>query len=163
MFCDGCGSELQAGQSFCSRCGKQVFAASFMASPRSRVEEHIRLLAILWFALSAFSALAGVVLEILANTLFVELSRKGAPAFLQPLLGSIAIFVLAKACFGFLAGWGLLQRQSWARMLTLVLSFLALFNIPFGTALGVYSLWVLLPSQAEKEYEGLVRTAPHAA
>src|SRR5215467_10587077 len=143
MFCDSCGSALEAGQNFCSRCGKQVVAGSIISSPRSRVEEHIRLLAIFWFALSAFSALAGIVLEILANTLFAELSRKGAPSFLQPLLGSIAIFVLAKACFGFLAGWGLLQRQHWARMLTLVLAFLALFNIPFGTAVGVYSLWVL--------------------
>ena len=29
-------------------------------------------------------------------------------------------------------------------------------NIPFGTALGVYTLWALLPSQSQQEYEALV-------
>jgi hypothetical protein len=28
-------------------------------------------------------------------------------------------------------------------------------HIPFGTALGVYTLWVLLPAHAEAEYEKL--------
>jgi hypothetical protein len=44
-------------------------------------------------------------------------------------------------------------------MLTIVLSFLALLNIPFGTALGIFSLWVLLPGQSEREYEQATRGA----
>jgi hypothetical protein len=28
-------------------------------------------------------------------------------------------------------------------------------NIPFGTALGVYTMWVLLPADSEQEYETL--------
>ena len=50
----------------------------------------------------------------------------------------------------------MLQREPWARTVALVLGFLSLFNIPFGTAIGVYTLWVLLPSQAEGEYEAMV-------
>jgi hypothetical protein len=86
--------------------------------------------------------------------------ERGAPAFLTPLLSFIGICIVIKACAGFIAGWGLLQHQPWARMLTLVLAFISLFNVPFGTALGVYALWVLLPSSSEQEYENLVRTAP---
>jgi hypothetical protein len=41
-------------------------------------------------------------------------------------------------------------------MLTLVLAFLALFNIPFGTALGIYTLWVLLPAGSDVEYQAEV-------
>ena len=41
-------------------------------------------------------------------------------------------------------------------MVALVLAFISLFNIPFGTALGVYTLWALLPSQSQQEYEALV-------
>ena len=161
MFCDGCGAAVQPGQSFCSRCGKQILGpVTAMQSRRSRVQEHIHLVAILWFAVSAFNALGGVVLYIVANTLFAHMRDLGAPeaptAFLRPLLSVVAILILAKSACGFIAGWGLLRREPWARILTLILAFLALLNIPFGTAIGVYTLWVLLPSTAEQEYESLV-------
>jgi hypothetical protein len=39
----------------------------------------------------------------------------------------------------------------------LVLAFLVLFiNIPVGTAVGVYTMWVLMPGESEQEYEALV-------
>jgi hypothetical protein len=69
------------------------------------------------------------------------------------------VFYLAKAGVGLLAGWGLIERQPWARLLTLILGFLALLDPPFGTALGVYTLWVLLPAEAEEEYRHTARAA----
>ncbi len=75
------------------------------------------------------------------------------PGFLRPLLSVVAILIMAKAALGFVAGWGLLQREPWARILTLVLAFISLFNVPFGTAVGVYTMWVLLPGESEREYE----------
>jgi hypothetical protein len=123
------------------------------------VQQHIRVLGILWLALSAVNVLGGAVLFILANTLFVHLAEQGAPMFLRPLLSLVGLFILLKACAGFLGGWGLLQHESWARIVILVLAFLALFNVPFGTALGVYSLWVLLPAESEEQYEALARVA----
>jgi hypothetical protein len=160
MFCDGCGAEVQPGQPFCSRCGKQIVGSVISMQPsRSRVQQHIHLVGILWLAISALNVVGGVVLYILANTLFAHMHDLGAPeaptAFLRPLLSVVAILILAKAAFGFMAGWGLLKREPWARILTLVLAFLALVNIPFGTALGVYTLWVLLPGTAEQDYEAL--------
>ena len=158
MFCDGCGTALAAGQRFCSRCGKECAGIITVGYPqRSRVQEHVRLLAILWFAFSALNALGGVVLIILANTLFLHLHDMGAPeaptAFLHPLLTVVGFFVIFKSVAGFLAGWGLLNREPWARIVTLVLAFVSLISPPFGTALGVYTLWVLLPARAEEEYE----------
>lgn len=41
------------------------------------------------------------------------------------------------------AGLGLMKRQEWARILTIVLSIIALFRFPLGTALGIFSLFVL--------------------
>ena len=62
--------------------------------------------------------------------------------------------------FGFIAGWGLLNRQGWARSLAIVMGVISMFfNIPFGTALGVYTLWVLLPLQSKEEYERYQRPA----
>jgi len=55
-----------------------------------------------------------------------------------------AILVAAYAIPGLLAGYGLLRFAPWARILTIVLAVFELIRFPFGTCLGVYSLWVLL-------------------
>jgi hypothetical protein len=154
---------------FAADAGKEFSGALAPAHPLpNRVREHIRLLGILWLALSALNAVAGVVLFIIGNTVFAHLHEMGGvppdvPAgFLHSLFSTIGVLVLAKAALGFLAGWGLLRREPWARMLTIVLSFLALFNVPFGTALGIYSLWVLLSAESEREYEQAM-SSPGAA
>jgi hypothetical protein len=162
MFCDGCGTAVQAGQGFCSKCGKQIVGpVAVMQSVPGRVHQHSHLLGILWLAVSAFNAVGGVILVVLANTLFAHLHEMGAPrevptGFLSSLLTTVGIIVLAKAAFGFIAGWGLMQREAWARIVALVLAFISLFNIPFGTAIGVYTMWVLLPGESQREYDAMV-------
>src|SRR5438128_1548853 len=44
---------------------------------------------------------------------------------------------------GIAAGWGLLTYRPWARPLNIACSIFDLFSIPIGTAIGVYSLWVM--------------------
>ena len=54
MFCEKCGSPLPPAAQYCTRCGKQLMARMQFAAPsRNPVQEHIRLLGILWMALSA--------------------------------------------------------------------------------------------------------------
>lgn len=158
MFCDGCGSAVQPGQPFCSSCGKQILGSVVAMHPRrGRVQQHIHLVGIFWFAISAFNSLIGVVLYILANTLLAPGGGAGAPPFLCPLLSVIAVIALSGSALGFFAGWGLLHREPWARILALVLAFVVMFiNIPVGTAVGVYTMWVLLPRESEEEYDALV-------
>ncbi len=163
MFCDGCGAAVQPGQAFCSRCGKQILGPVAAVRPMpGRVQEHVHLLGILWLAVSALTAVVGLFLLILGTTLFPHLREMtqvppDVPiGFLCSLFSTLGILVLAKAACGFLAGWGLLRREPWARTLSLVLAFIALFNVPFGTAIGVYTLWVMLPSQSQKEYDAMV-------
>jgi hypothetical protein len=162
MFCDGCGAVVQPGQAFCSKCGKQILGPVAVApSVRGRVQQHTHLLGILWLAISVFNVLGGVFLLILGTTLFPHLREldKVPPdvpvGFLSSLFVTLGILVLGKAALGFIAGWGLMKHDSWARVLALVLAFIALFHIPFGTALGVYTLWVLLPGDSQKEYDAL--------
>ena len=150
---------MQPGQAFCSRCGKQIVGPVTVTQQRhpGRVQGNLYLLAIFWFAISAFNAILGVVLYIIANTLLAPGGSAGAPAFLRPLLSVVAIIILGGSALGFSAGWGLMHREPWARTLVLVLAFLVLFiNIPVGTAVGVYTMWVLMPGESEQEYEALV-------
>jgi hypothetical protein len=64
--------------------------------------------------------------------------------------GLVFVILLAISLPGIVAGFGLLQFKPWARILTLILSALELFSIPFGTALGIYGFWVLLKPETEQ-------------
>ena len=58
-----------------------------------------------------------------------------------------AMLVAALAIPGLIAGYGLLKYYEWARILTIVIAVLDLIHFPFGTILGIYSLWVLLSAE----------------
>ena len=158
MFCDSCGAALQPGQGFCTRCGKQVIGP--VAPGSGRVARHAHLLGILWIAYSAVSLLGGLVLMTVSHTIFGPFGPgNGAPLFIRPLLSVIALVLLTKGALGIAAGWGLLQKVEWARVLAIVLGVISLINIPFGTALGIYTLWVLVSPGADQEYQALARSA----
>ncbi|HXR17021.1 MAG TPA: zinc ribbon domain-containing protein [Terriglobales bacterium] len=159
MFCDRCGVGLEADQRFCSRCGKEIAGLMVGYPQRNRVREHVRLLGIFWLALSALDGLLGVASYIVSNTVFNLGIHPTRPAFVHPFLSFIATLMVVKAFAGFVAGWGLLQREPWARTVAVVLAFPSLFfNVPFGTALGIYTLWVLLPAESDEEYEREVQS-----
>ena len=66
------------------------------------------------------------------------------------IIGSVLMLVtLTLSIPGIIGGWGLLKRKNWARILMIVLSALNLINIPIGTLLGIYGLWVLLARDTE--------------
>ena len=157
MFCDQCGAPLQPSQQRCARCGKEVIKRiEAVDVQKNRVQEHVRLLGILWMAYSALNVVGGIILIVISNTLFGRFSQAGPPpevtSWLRPFLTVIGCLILAKAAASIIAGWGLLQREPWGRTLALVVGFISLFNIPIGTALGVYTLWVLLPARSDEEY-----------
>jgi hypothetical protein len=154
---------LQAGAPRCGKCGKP--ALGLVELRRSRVREHVQLLGILWIAYSALYVIAGVVLIFVAQTLFghaFHISSGPPPevtSWLRPFLTVIGWLILAKAASGFIAGWGFLQRQEWARVVALVVGFVSLLPPSIGTVLGVYTLWVLLPAQSDDEYKALAQAA----
>ena len=45
---------------------------------------------------------------------------------------------------GIIGGIGMLKRQGWSRILLIIVGFLNLAAFPIGTAVGIYTLWVLL-------------------
>jgi hypothetical protein len=157
MFCDRCGTSLQGAPAFCPACGKAVGQVPLMPV-QGRIAGHTRLLGILWIALSAFRLLPGIFLLSFFGRRWSFLPPE-VPFFVHGILQTVGALLLASGIVGIMAGWGLLERQTWARMLTIVLGCLNLVDLPFGTALGVYTLWVLLPAQSEAEYRQISRAA----
>ena len=60
------------------------------------------------------------------------------------IVGSVLLIVSIPAI---IAGIGLIYRKSWSRILALIICVIKLLNIPFGTALGVYGIWVLMQDE----------------
>ena len=153
MFCDRCGSRLHDSAAFCPTCGKRLGPAPLMPA-QGRIAGHVRLLGIFWMALSIFRLLPGIALWIIFSPGH-ELWIPGVPLFVHGIVRVVAFFILAAGAVGIVAAWGLLERRPWARMLAIVLGFLNLLDMPFGTGLGIYTLWVLLPAQSEEEYRAV--------
>ena len=118
---------------------------------RSRLQSHLRTLGILWIAISAFRAIPSLGMLLFGRMGFLFMPWH-ARAFLLPVIGGIGAFMTVACVAGIAAGWGLLDRRSWARSLAIVLGCLALIDFPFGTALGIYTLWVLFSAGADVEY-----------
>ena len=156
MFCDSCGTQVQPGQAICSKCAKPLTGYFQQAN---RMERHLHLLGIFWIAYSIIHALGGAVLVIIANTIFNPMRHFeiGAPSFLHPLLSFIGVLLLTKGIVGVVAGYGLMQRAPWAWITTVVLAFISMLNVPFGTAIGIYTVWVLLSPGADIQYRNLGR------
>lgn len=149
LFCVNCGNQMRPTETFCASCGKPVRDMPMMPV-KSRIAGHVRLVGILWLALSAFRLIPAFVLMLMID--MGPLREPDVPMFVRELLGVVSAVFACYAIAGFIAGYGLLIRKSWARMLAIVLGGLSLIDVPFGTALGVYTLWVLLPAASEEEY-----------
>jgi hypothetical protein len=63
--------------------------------------------------------------------------------------GIITLITLLLSLPAILVGYGLLNLRPWARILGLVMGGLSLFHVPIGTALALYTFWVLLKPETE--------------
>jgi hypothetical protein len=157
MYCDRCGTRIQDSAAYCPSCGKALQVVPMMPVG-SRLSGHLRLLGILWLAISVYRLLPGVFLFAIFRPMIMPFAHS-MPFFIPGLMRGIGALMLAGAVLGILTGWGLLERQPWARTLAIVLGFISLLEMPFGTALGIYTLWVLLPAKSEEEYRRMSEAA----
>ena len=128
------------------------------------MEKHVTVLGILFIAYSAIGLATGLLVffALFGAGTIAELSPgAAAPVEVLPLLITIGSFIcgffVVSSIPGIVAGIGLLKFKPWARILTLVLSIIYLLEVPLGTALGVYGLWVLFNQEAVKLFTA---TAP---
>ena len=126
------------------------------------MEQHIRILGVLHIVngimVLIFGSIAVAVLGLLglvASTAGhsghlgmgeVQLTAQGILAIIAMVIGAIA---MVAGLPGIIGGWGLLAKKSWARIVVLIVGILNLPTFPLGTALGIYTLWVLLKPESQ--------------
>ena len=116
------------------------------------MEQHVKILGILYIVIGGLGVAAALIVFSVFGGI-AGLARAGEHPEAVPLLvllgGLAMVIVLAMCAPSIVAGIGLLYFEPWARVLTIILSVIHLFSFPFGTALGIYGLWVLLQREAE--------------
>jgi hypothetical protein len=119
------------------------------------MDTHVKVLAWLYIVFGVLGSLFGLGLMALLGVIGVAGAASDPDGWVAiPILGftgvALAVFMLVLSLPGIIAGIGLLKYQPWARILTIVLSALNLINIPFGTILGAYGLWVMLSNDGSR-------------
>jgi hypothetical protein len=175
MVCQACGSPVQGA--FCSQCGAAVAGQPMNPPPpvypypvpEMRVQRNLQTLGILWCIYGGYRAITGIIGALflagittggfiggwghLGGFPFANVPFMGE--WMAGIAGFVAVISLIFAGLSFLVGFALLNRKPWGRVLAIVLSILQLIKIPFGTALGIYTLWVLAPSTCGAEYDSI--------
>jgi hypothetical protein len=119
------------------------------------MDTHVKVLAWLYIVFGVLGTLFGLGMMALLGIIGVAGAASDPDAWMAvPILGltgaALGVFMLMLSLPGVIAGAGLLKFRPWARILTIVISALNLMNFPFGTAIGVYGLWVMLSNDGAR-------------
>jgi hypothetical protein len=179
MVCTKCGCEQGAPARFCRQCGAPIeaampqqssawtpnpatyYAQAKAAEQRMRVRQNLQPLGIMWCIYGAYRILTVMIGLVFLHSMAAEGMFGQIPEPVQHLIHAalpmFGLMVIAIGSVAILAGYALLTQKSWGRILAIVLAVLALIKIPFGTALGIYTLWVLAPQASGMEWDEMTR------
>ncbi|HZT77249.1 MAG TPA: hypothetical protein VFA27_11365 [Vicinamibacterales bacterium] len=123
------------------------------------MDAHVKVLAVLEIAMSACGLFGAFVLMLIFGGAIGVLGARGDAdaAFAMPIIGltgmALVGFLVLLSVPGLVIGIGLLKRRPWARVAGIVICILGMMAIPFGTALGIYGLWVLFSKETEQLFQ----------
>jgi hypothetical protein len=128
--------------------------APFLLDQPSReeqvMEKHMRILGNIYLALGAIGILAALLLFIVVVSGGLLSGDREAIVITTTTGTVVAVFLLLISIPGLVGGIGLLKRRWWARPLLIVIGALNLLSFPFGTAVGIYTLWALLKPETRE-------------
>lgn len=169
MFCSGCGHELEPGQQVCPQCNRPVPpvapippAAPYFQFELASYSSKIRVLGVLWLVYAGLSLLFGFVGIAILHRIFsggTEPWMHGPMPqmwFFPTLLRFAWVFLVGRTILAVVAGWGLLERTQWGRIVAIVAAILNLLHFfPFGLAMGIATLIILIGARNWTLYEQL--------
>lgn len=112
-----------------------------------RMEGHVKILGAVYIIFHALGLLAALLIFTVLSGVGILSGDLGSASILV-VIGTFVAGLLAVLCLpGIIGGIGLLYRKQWARILIIVVGAVNLLEFPIGTALGIYTFWVLLNDQ----------------
>jgi len=112
------------------------------------MRQHVPILGWCFIVYHGIVALVGIMIGLIVSGAGV-ISGEREAMFITGAVGAlVAGFLIVISLPGIIAGIGLLKYRPWARILAIIIGVLHLLSFPFGTALGVYTLYVLLNAEA---------------
>ena len=123
---------------------------------------HKRTLGILHIVYGTFNALVFIFVGVIISTFLpfigeaiIEEEGPEAAMVVEMIANIIRIVVtfifILSAIPSIIGGIGLIQKKGWGLTVALIAGCVSIFSIPFGTALGVYSLYVFIEDNKPKK------------
>ena len=152
MFCQHCGEPLTDNPALCPQCGnpQQAPATPFPApNPFELPLRRIKTLACAWLIYAALEGFFSLVRLIITRTFPGLQFNEG---FCIPLGQHLTAFLLSiiwvlvgvRFALALLAGYGLLKRAPWGRVVAIIAGVFMLIHPILGTIMGIWTLVVLL-------------------
>ena len=120
--------------------------------------DFVGVLFIVWGVLTTLVGVSTLALGVGAAAIIASASRGGgrgqlAAGLMAAAFTTLAVIAIAWGVGHILIGVPLRRRRPWARLLALMFGSVDLLLLPFGTALGCYTLWALLDEEGKKLFE----------
>ena len=112
---------------------------------------------IVWGLLTVVVGVSTLALGVGAATLITSSERRGsqvAAGVAAAVFATLAFLAIIWGTAHVVVGVPLRRRTPWARLIALLLGSVDLLLLPYGTALGVYALYVLLNEEGKSLFNG---------
>jgi hypothetical protein len=123
------------------------------------MRKHVELVGVLYFVWGALFALVGIAFLALAfGTAAIATSSRGVTAAVTA--ATFAGLATVSLIWGAVHIWDAVavrHHRELARAIAMILAVLNLFFLPVGTALGIYTLWVLTQDETRPLFESARR------
>ena len=107
------------------------------------MKQHVTVVGVLHIGLSILGLLAAAIVLVTLTGTGVLVEDRQAMTILTSVGCGVSTLLVVLFLPGIVGGIGLLRWRPWARILVMILAVVDLFNVPIGTAIGVYTMFVL--------------------
>ena len=128
-------------------------------------EQHNKYLGWAHLVYAALHSLMGIFISVIMLVMFTSLpnSSRGnppPPGFFIAMACFMLVFTVLISIPSMIAGYALLKRKRWAKIAAIVAGAFAAMQVPFGTAVCVYTFWFLFSEPGRLLYDQPAKSLP---